>query len=115
MTSNGELVPINHKEFNKFIKAKSFSGRNKYKLKELKAIFGFKPIDTGRVTCVSKDGVEFTGYESISKASLHSGIPYTTQIYARNKYKSIAKYDPKGPIPIRSGGNSCVINLNNCI
>ena len=36
------LKPITHKEFNEFIKGKSFKGRNKYKLKELKAMFGFK-------------------------------------------------------------------------
>ena len=31
-----ELVPITHKEFNEFIKGKSFTGRNNYKLKDLK-------------------------------------------------------------------------------
>ena len=35
------LKPITHKEFNEFIKGKGFKGRNEYKLKELKAMFGF--------------------------------------------------------------------------
>ena len=36
-----ELTPIRHKEFNEFIKGKGFTGRNNYKLKDLKAMFGF--------------------------------------------------------------------------
>ena len=38
------LTPISHKEFNEFIKGKGFVGRNNYKLKDLKAMFGFKPM-----------------------------------------------------------------------
>ena len=37
----GYLKPISHKQFNEFIKGKGFKGRNKYKLKEFKAKFGF--------------------------------------------------------------------------
>ena len=39
----GDLTPIKHKEFNEFIKGKGFKGRNNYKLRDLKAMFGFKP------------------------------------------------------------------------
>ena len=35
------LYPIRHKEFNEFIKEKGFKGRNNYKLRDLKAMFGF--------------------------------------------------------------------------
>ena len=42
-----DLTPITHKEFNEFIKGKGFKGRNNYKLKDLKAMFGFKPMITG--------------------------------------------------------------------
>ena len=35
----GDLKPINHKQFNKFIKGKGFKRRNNYKFKELKAKF----------------------------------------------------------------------------
>ena len=41
---NNDLIPISHKDFNEFIKGKGFVGRNNYKLKELKAMFGFKPL-----------------------------------------------------------------------
>ena len=110
--SEDSLIPIRHKDFNEFIKRKGFTGRNKYSLRELKAIFGFKPMTTGEKVFISKDnGKEFKDYESISKASIGSGIPYTTLIKAKNKYKSISKFDPDGPIPIRSGGKSYVINL----
>ena len=37
---SGDLRPITHKEFNEFIKGKGFKGRNNYKLRELKAMFG---------------------------------------------------------------------------
>ena len=39
------LHPITHKEFNEFIKGKGFTGRNNYKLKDLKAMFGYKTYD----------------------------------------------------------------------
>ena len=42
-----DLTPIMHKEFNEFIKGKGFKGRNNYKLGDLKAMFGFKPMITG--------------------------------------------------------------------
>ena len=38
------LRPVSHKEFNEFIKGKGLKGRNEYKLKNLKAKFGFKPM-----------------------------------------------------------------------
>ena len=41
------LCPIRHKEFNEFIKGRGFKGRNNYKLRDLKAMFGFKPMITG--------------------------------------------------------------------
>ena len=114
--SEDNLIPIRHKDFNEVIKGKGFTGRNKYSLRELKAMFGFKPMTTGEKVFISKDnGKEFKDYESISKAFICSGIPYTTLIKARNKYKSISKFDPDGPIPIRSGGKSYVIKFNNCI
>ena len=39
-----DFKPISHKQFNEFINGKGFKGRNNYKLKELKAIFGLKPM-----------------------------------------------------------------------
>ena len=70
------LIPISHKDFNEFIKGKGFVGRNNYKLKELKAMFGFKPLTNKKqVTVTIDDGKEISMYESISKASLATGIP----------------------------------------
>ena len=74
-----ELIPISHKDFNEFIKGKGFVGRNNYKLKELKAMFGFKPLTNNKqVTVTIDNGKEINTYESISKASVASKIPYTT-------------------------------------
>ena len=47
------LRPITHKEFNEFIKGKGFTGRNNYKLKDLKVMFGFKPMITGSPVMIS--------------------------------------------------------------
>ena len=57
---SGDLRPIRHKEFNEFIKGKDFKGRNNYKLRDLKAMFGFKPMITGSPVTISSDGTEPT-------------------------------------------------------
>ena len=48
-----DFTPIRHKEFNEFIKGKGFKGRNNYKLKDLKAMFGFKPMISGSPVTIS--------------------------------------------------------------
>ena len=70
-----ELIPITHKEFNEFIKGKGFTGRDNYKLKDLKAMFGFKPMITGSSVTISSNGLEPTRFDSMSKASTSTGIP----------------------------------------
>ena len=50
---SGNLCTIIHKEFNEFIKGKGFKGRNNYKLRDLKAMFGFKPMITGSPVTIS--------------------------------------------------------------
>ena len=77
------LHPITHKEFNEFIKGKGFKGRNNYKLRDLKAMFGFKPIVTGSPVTISSDGMEPMRFNSMSKASTSTGIPYVTLLYAK--------------------------------
>ena len=105
------LIPISHKDFNVFIKGKGFVGRNNYKLRELKAMFGFKPLTyKNQATVTIDDGKQFRTFESISKASIGSGIPYTTLIQVRKKCKLAPKSDD--PVPIRSGGNIYVIRFN---
>ena len=78
-----DLTPITHKEFNEFIKGKGFKGRNSYKLKDLKAMFGFKPMITGSPVTISSDRMEPTRFDSLSKASTSTGIPYVTLLYAK--------------------------------
>ena len=48
----GDLKPISHNEFNEFKKGNGFKGRNDYKLKELKPIFGFKLMYNRRMLVV---------------------------------------------------------------
>ena len=80
--------PITHKEFNEFIKGKGFTGRNNYKLKDLKVMFGFKPMITGSPVTISSNGLEPTRFDSMSKASSSTGIPYATLLYAKKNSKS---------------------------
>ena len=95
------LCPITHKDFNEFIKGKGFIGRNNYKLKDLKAMFGFKPMIPGSPVTISSDGTEPTRFDSMSKASTSTGIPYSTLLYAKKNSKSI----------IRSNGKEYVIKF----
>ena len=78
-----DLMPRRHKEFNEFIKGKGFKGRNNYKLKDLKAMFGFKPMITGSPVTISSDELEPTRFDSMSKASTSTGIPYVILLYAK--------------------------------
>ena len=97
-----KLKPITHKEFNEFIKGKGFKGRNEYKLKELKAMFGFKPMVLGSPITISLVGEEPTKFSSISQASTSTGIPYSTLPYAKKNSKSM----------VHSNGNEYTINFN---
>ena len=54
----GDIKPISHKQFNEFIKGKGFKGRNDYKLKELKAKFGVKPMYDRRTLVISSEDME---------------------------------------------------------
>ena len=90
-----ELVPITHKEFNEFIKGKGFTGRNNYKLKDLKAMFGFKPMIAGSSVTISSNGLEPTRFNSMSKASTSTGIPYATLLYAKKNSRSRIRFNGK--------------------
>ena len=78
-----DLMPIRHKEFNEFIKGKGFKRRNNYKLRDLKAMFGFKPMITGSPVMISSNGTEPKRFDSMSKASTSTGILYVTLLYAK--------------------------------
>ena len=60
----GDLKPISHKQFDEFIKGKGFKGRNDYKLKDLKAKFGFKPMYDRRTAVISSEDMEPTTFNS---------------------------------------------------
>ena len=77
------LCPIRHKKFNEFIKGKGFKGRNNYKLRDLKAMFGFKPMITGSPVTISSDELEPTRFDSMPKASTSTGMPCITLLYAK--------------------------------
>ena len=68
LAGRSTLPPITHKEFSEFIKGKGFTGRNNYKLKDLKAMFGLKPMITESPVTISSDGTEPTRFDSMSKA-----------------------------------------------
>ena len=83
-----DLTPITHKEFNQFIKGKGFKGRNNYKLADLKAMFGFKPIITGSPVTISSDGMEPTRFNSIQRLQLLQGY-YMVPFYILRRIPGI--------------------------
>ena len=91
----GYLKPISHKEFNEFIKGKGFKGRNNYKLKELKAKLGFKPMYDRRKLVISSKDMEPTDFASLRKASKAIGISNKVLRYAKNKDRDLVKKDDK--------------------
>ena len=96
------LIPITHKEFSKFNKGKGFKRRNGYKLKELKAMFGFKPMVLGSPLTILLAGEEPTRFNSMLKVSTSTGIQYSILLHAKKRSKSI----------VHSNGKECVINFN---
>ena len=82
------LHPITHKELNEFIRGRGFTGRNNYKLKDLKAMFEVKSMVTGSLVTISSNGLEPMRFDSMSKASTSTGIPYATLLYAKKNSKS---------------------------
>ena len=90
-----DLHPITHKQFNEFIKGKGFKGKNNYKLRDLKAMFGFKPMITGSPVMISSDGMEPMRFDSMSKASTSTGIPYVTLPYAKKNSRNQVRSNGK--------------------
>ena len=88
-----DLMPITHKEFNEFIKGKGFTGRNNYKLRDLKAMFGFKPMITGSPVTIFSDGTKPTRFDSMSKASTFTGIPSVTLLYAKRNSRNRVRFN----------------------
>ena len=51
-------------------------------------MFRFKPMVTGSLVTISSDGTEPTRFDSMSKASTSTGIPYITLIYAKKNSRN---------------------------
>ena len=51
-------------------------------------MFGFKPMITGSPVMISSDGTEPTRFDSMSKASTSTGIPYVTLLYAKKNSRN---------------------------
>ena len=83
------LKPISHKEFNEFIKGKGFKRRNEYKLKELKAKFGFKPMYDRHTLMISSEDMSPTTLDSLRKAAKATGISYRF-LYMQRTRKEIS-------------------------
>ena len=81
------LKPISHKKFNEFIKGKRFKGRNEYKLKDLKAKFGFKPMYDRRTLTISSEDLEPTTFDSLRNAAKATGISYRVLICCKEQGK----------------------------
>ena len=77
------------------MKGKGFKGRNNYKLKDLKAMFGFKPMITGSPVTISSDGMKPTRFDSLLKASTSTGIPYITLLYAKKNSRNQVRSNGK--------------------
>ena len=51
-------------------------------------MFGFKPMITGSPVMISSDGMEPTRFNSMSKASTSTGIPYVTLLHAKKNSRN---------------------------
>ena len=65
-------------------------------------MFGFKPMVLGSPITISPASEEPTTFDSISKASTSTGIPYSTLLYAKRRSKSV----------IHSNGNEYLIKFD---
>ena len=51
-------------------------------------MFGFKPMITGSQVMISSDGMKPVRFDSMSKASTSTGIPYVTLLYAKKNSRN---------------------------
>ena len=76
-------------------------------------MFGFKPMITGSPVTISSNRMEPTRFNSMSKASTSTGIPYIMLLYAkRNSRKgaaTVALGAPECSHQVRSNGKFTII------
>ena len=58
-------------------------------------MFGSKPMITGSPVTISSNKFEPMRFDSVSKASTSTGIPYVTLLYAKKNYKDRVKSNEK--------------------
>ena len=58
-------------------------------------MFGFKPMITGSPVTISSNGMEPTRFDSMSKASTSTGIPYITLLYAKKNSRNQVRSNGK--------------------
>ena len=58
-------------------------------------MLGFKPMITGSPVMISFDGMEPTRFDSMSKSSTSTGIPYITLLYAKRNSKDRVRSNGK--------------------
>ena len=56
-------------------------------------MFGFKPMITGSPVTIPSDGMEPTRFDSMSKATTSTGIPYVTLLYAKKNSRHRVRYN----------------------
>ena len=100
------LRPISHKDFNEFIKGRGFTKRNDYKLKDLKALFGFKSLKERISLVISSDDpyepMEPTHFKSIEQANSALGVKENIINYAKKNGKKTFKRTIDGQTKIFS-------------
>ena len=103
------LMPIRHKEFNEFIKRTGFKGQNNYKLRDLKAMFGFKPIVTGSPATISSDELEPTRFELEPTRFELEPTRFEGFNYYRDTNVSLLYAKKNSRHQVRSNGKGCTI------
>ena len=58
-------------------------------------MFGFKPMITGSPVMISFNELEPTRFDSMSKTSTSTGIPYITLLYAKKNSKDRVRSNGK--------------------
>ena len=101
-----DLIPIIQKDFEKFIKGKGVKGWNNYKTRDLKAMFGFKPMFSGQRIILSLGGGDPIVYDSMTKASEATGVPISTIALAKERTKTIH------PVTFKSKGNEYTLRID---
>ena len=108
----GDLKPISHKQFNEFIKGKGFKGTDDFKLKELKAKFGLKPMYNRKTLVISSEDMEPTTFDSMRKAAKAIGVAEGVIRYAKNNGRDFLKNKNSKVFFIKWCQSCCIKNAS---